>query len=635
MVEEKSFTIDDAFISFRYARNLADGLGLVFNAGERIEGYTNFLWTLIAAAVLKLGGDPVWMAKFLGGASALGSLTLVYFLSQRLRPFAWVPCIATWLLASTIVFSGFAVYGLETAFFLFLILLGIYLMSEETPKPEAFPWSAVAFSLAALTRPEAPMYAGLAMLCLGRRFLNRQNLIRGGLFTATLVIYLLWRHSYYGAWVPNTFTAKTGNWSAQIGRGINYFSGYFELCGAILWASVYGIALSLWSLRKPSSVAPPALVSDPWLGLALSVELAAVMIYVTVIGGDWMPCFRFMSTFEPLCFLLVDLGVRTLAAQANGPGLLALGVVFGQSAFHRFSTMRSSENQMRVEKGHWDDNAGAASRWFLQNNQPGTIALGDIGLVGYTTNYPILDILGLVDPVIANLPGGYTTKQGPEYVDYFFQRMPEYFVAISSQNDCDHPYHPAISAIYNDPKRRFKANYEVSAKLPLGSGISWCIYQRRKQSVGLNRRLLFNFENGMSGWEISGDAFANGPTTANNPGQGPILNVEGKRVANSFHPQLGDRATGTAISPPFLIDHDFMGLLVGGGNKTTTRVELVVDGRVHYTRTGDGNETLQSVVWDVRPLRGLTGRLVFTDEETGPGGHLLVDQVEMFDQGSD
>ena len=51
------------------------------------------------------------------------------------------------------------------------------------------------------------MFAGLAMLCLGRRFLGRQNLIRGGVFTATLVTYLLWRHSYYGAWVPNTFTA--------------------------------------------------------------------------------------------------------------------------------------------------------------------------------------------------------------------------------------------------------------------------------------------------------------------------------------------------------------------------------------------------------------------------------------------
>src|SRR4051812_8768436 len=42
-----SFTIDDAYISFRYARNFAHGDGLVYNLGERVEGYTNFLWTVI------------------------------------------------------------------------------------------------------------------------------------------------------------------------------------------------------------------------------------------------------------------------------------------------------------------------------------------------------------------------------------------------------------------------------------------------------------------------------------------------------------------------------------------------------------------------------------------------------------
>jgi hypothetical protein len=49
---------DDAFISFRYARNLAEGHGLVFNVGERVEGYTNFLWTVLFAPLIKLGIDP-------------------------------------------------------------------------------------------------------------------------------------------------------------------------------------------------------------------------------------------------------------------------------------------------------------------------------------------------------------------------------------------------------------------------------------------------------------------------------------------------------------------------------------------------------------------------------------------------
>src|SRR5438552_16124392 len=49
-----AWTSDDAYISFRYARNLVDGLGLVYNAGERVEGYSNFLWTLWSALGLRL-----------------------------------------------------------------------------------------------------------------------------------------------------------------------------------------------------------------------------------------------------------------------------------------------------------------------------------------------------------------------------------------------------------------------------------------------------------------------------------------------------------------------------------------------------------------------------------------------------
>ena len=52
------FVCDDAFIAFRYARNLADGHGLVFNRGERVEGFTDFLWVLELAGLWRLGVRP-------------------------------------------------------------------------------------------------------------------------------------------------------------------------------------------------------------------------------------------------------------------------------------------------------------------------------------------------------------------------------------------------------------------------------------------------------------------------------------------------------------------------------------------------------------------------------------------------
>ena len=71
------WTTDDAFISFRYARNLSEGLGLVFNAGERVEGYTNFLWTLWTAAGLSLGFEAETWANVWGILFYLGSILLL------------------------------------------------------------------------------------------------------------------------------------------------------------------------------------------------------------------------------------------------------------------------------------------------------------------------------------------------------------------------------------------------------------------------------------------------------------------------------------------------------------------------------------------------------------------------------
>src|SRR5262245_16319000 len=59
------FLNDDAFISYRYAKNWVDGLGLVFNPGEHVEGYTNFLWTILIGVFVKLGADPLVVSRVL------------------------------------------------------------------------------------------------------------------------------------------------------------------------------------------------------------------------------------------------------------------------------------------------------------------------------------------------------------------------------------------------------------------------------------------------------------------------------------------------------------------------------------------------------------------------------------------
>ena len=96
------FVTDDAYISFRYAANLAEHGQLVFNLGERVEGFTNFLWTVLLAAGIKLGLGPVATSRFFGVGFGVGTLALVVRMSLRLsgqRPSAW-HLVAPALLAS-------------------------------------------------------------------------------------------------------------------------------------------------------------------------------------------------------------------------------------------------------------------------------------------------------------------------------------------------------------------------------------------------------------------------------------------------------------------------------------------------------------------------------------------------------
>ena len=528
----RSFTIDDAYISYRYSRNLAKGLGLVYNAGERIEGYTNFSWTVLLALGAKLGVDPAVTAKVLGFAFGLAAIALVYHLETRLRPMRTVPTLAPWLLATTTPFMGYAVFGLETAFFVTLVLGGIALVMRER-EHGGFPWSGLVFGIAGLTRPEAPMFlgltmlfmsgpplfgiggarrrplvllAGLAGLCLAiilklrspvmpptnaagywllvvtaavatiaalpRELFALKNLMRGGIFIAIVAAHLLWRKSYYGAWVPNTFTAKTGDLSMQLVGGLDYLKKYAMHEGPLAAFATLGLGVAIAKRHR-------------WL-LGCAAIVVCTTTYVAIVGGDWMPLHRFATTMQPFTYLLVAVGVRSLveerSAQVNwGVAFLAVGLVA-----HRGERLEEDRRKILVdEKGFWDRAAGGVAHWFRSVEEDrgretiaGEIALGDIGQVGYETDLPIVDLLGLVDPVVARLPGGYTHKTGPGYRDYFFFRKPRYFVLISAQNDCVHPSVTGSISLYRDP--RFRSSYAVSGRVLLSGGFSWCVYEKNE-----------------------------------------------------------------------------------------------------------------------------------------------------------
>ncbi|WP_437916327.1 hypothetical protein WME73_16675 [Sorangium sp. So ce302] len=471
-----SFTIDDAYISFRYAQNLANGNGLVYNVGERVEGYTNFLWTVLLAAAVKLGAAPAAASKVLGAACAAGALVPTYLLSRRLRPFSNVPCLATWLLAMSVLFSGYAVFGLETPLFLLLTLAGteLFFREEDAASDDSgarpalvfswfswFPFSGAVFALAALTRPEAPLFLGLLVVWHSEQALSRRSGLRLVAFALPVAAHLVWRHSYYGAWLPNTLAAKTGDFAQQIQGGGDYVRKYAQHAGAFLWLGILSVASSIVHRRRS--------------GLAIASIALLFGVYVVAVGGDWMPYFRFLAPAEPFAFLLADDAVRAIAARRERVASLAIAA-FGAItiATRAGELVRAQRNLLVNDKGFWDDAAGRSAEWLVQNAEPGPIALADIGYVGYRTGFPVVDMLGLLSPEVSRLPGAYTHKVGAGYTDAIFAKNPRYFLLISSGIDCKTPTVPSSRASYEDP--RFKADYRLRQVIALRKGGAWCIY---------------------------------------------------------------------------------------------------------------------------------------------------------------
>jgi len=164
---ESRWIQDDAYISFRYARNLVEGNGLVFNAGERVEGYTNFLWTVMSAAPLAAGyEDPLpamHRAALALWFSTYGLLLVfgLYLVSRRVytAPLMAAPLVAHWS------FNQWYLSGMETPLVAFLTLLVLAIFAVQEPGRRL---AAAAFGTASvllvMARPDAAVFVlGLAV----------------------------------------------------------------------------------------------------------------------------------------------------------------------------------------------------------------------------------------------------------------------------------------------------------------------------------------------------------------------------------------------------------------------------------------------------------------------------------------
>jgi len=307
-----AWTCDDAWISFRYARNLVSGLGPVFNPGERVEGYTNPLWVLLTAPAFSFRIPPETWANALSISSFAGVVLLLAWRAwerSKTSGGARAPIpVAAALIALNPDMHVWATGGLETAFFSLLLVAGVVVLAGAGGKRIRPPAAGALFGLAALARPDGILPAGVAaawLLLAGRE----RRIASAAAFTACVAAFVdphvLWRHAYYGEWLPNTYFAKSA-WLPWWGQGLRYLELFLRR-NALLLLGLPLIAAAFFRSRASGDIRDAAArpISE---ALLLTGIAASYTLYVTRVGGDFMYA-RLLVPVMPFLALLLEVAV--------------------------------------------------------------------------------------------------------------------------------------------------------------------------------------------------------------------------------------------------------------------------------------------------------------------------------------
>ena len=418
---------DDMMISMRYGRNLAEGHGLVWNAGERVEGYTNFLWTLVMAGVhLTRVADA--RAAVLVRLVNLGLLTGSFVLSLRLlRVFAPRARRAAPLLMVTMFMCPdvilWSVWGFETSLLTFLSLLFLVRLLVHGRDPIAF----AALGLIPLTRGDGIyVFAAYALIAVVITSERRQTLLWLGAAFVPAILHLAFRRVYYGDWLPNTYYLKVYGVEALHARGFAYGRAFVFDHAVLLTLAAAAAVRTLRTDRR---------------GVILFVMVLSALGYVVLTGGDMFGFFRFFAHVMPVIFVFATLGIVTVArdtlARAAWAAVLLLVSVPLVAPLRRLlinSSNGDPERQLQV--------ALIVKKHALPES---TVAVYCAGIVPYFTRLQALDLLGKSDRHIARLDAFPGAMIGHGKVDpvYSLAQSPDLVVTCSTNYGAAASFVPA------------------------------------------------------------------------------------------------------------------------------------------------------------------------------------------------
>lgn len=413
------WTQDDAYITYRYAEHLARGWGPVWNQGEAIEGYTNFLWMLMLAGT-SLSLDPVVASEALGVASFAGTLLVTFMLARRVLD-AKSSLLATALVGTNYSFLSYATGGLETQLdtLLTTAILGLAQrawMAGRWP-PASLAGISLLVTLAVMTRPDSVVVSAVAGvfaligIARGERSWTgraRKALLLVGPAALLAGAWLAWKLAFYGSILPNTFHAKLGTSSyLTYVRGAAYVAWYF---------------VSYWLAAVLAYLAFAALRQRPTLRIGTGYQplLAYVVLwlaYVVQAGGDIME-FRQIVPAVPALYVLLFGALHALSPGLRPAIVVAVLLCAGNAVHARFFPAyvrpQGIGNVPQLSAWVGDDDLGSwavmgrALGAALKRDPTVTIAVAPAGAMPYYSGARTVDMLGLNDPWVAR--HGYIRK---------------------------------------------------------------------------------------------------------------------------------------------------------------------------------------------------------------------------------
>jgi hypothetical protein len=366
--------VDDLFISLRYAENLIHGRGLVYNLGERVEGYSSPAWMFLQAIGLALGFEGVLFTKLLGIAS-LALLHLGLFRLSRevfgIRgSLALLPNVFLALDSHVIYWS---VLGLETPGFLAALVWGIVLARRATEPGARIAPAAVALVVLAFMRPEAPAWVVVVLACEGKRAIRLAIPVAIACF-----VLLVARRMYFGHWVAHTYFVKGAHTHFDPKRVLPLFGH-----GATIREAVFvggGLAASI-----AAAVLDRRRASVPLLCLA-------VLAFTADVEADWMPSLRHMLPV----LVLSPIGWAWLADRLRHPAAAIAAFAFALATGAAVAKVEARNTLEPFGDGKWSK-AKTREKWHdallaLRKIEPAHVkSMDDFHMGMITQNYRLLE----------------------------------------------------------------------------------------------------------------------------------------------------------------------------------------------------------------------------------------------------